>query len=136
MKEVALMVPSKETDNKLRWESNVDGVSFKLYIPKWRVPRPWPVRIIVLIRDFVTDDRSTPNIRSIDVRQRNATLERSIVAMVDKVKEHTETVRFAPRGNPEEWEIGEPYIPYSLLPDGSPQTVQIEVRWDRSRNVV
>ena len=59
-------------------------------------------------------------------------MERPIVAIVDEVTEHTKTVRFAPRGKQEEWEIGEPYIPYSLLPDPLPRTVQVEVRWDRS----
>jgi hypothetical protein len=44
MGEVALMDPSKTTDNKLRWQADVEGVNFKLYIPKWRVPRPWPIR--------------------------------------------------------------------------------------------
>ncbi len=135
MIEVALMDPSKETDNKLRQESNVDGVGFELYIPKWRVPRSWPVRIIVSIRNLFTDEGWTPSRPSIDVGQGDAAMERPIVAIVDKVKEHTKTVRFAPRGKREEWEIGEPYIPCSLLSDLSdppPETIQIVVRWDRS----
>ena len=36
------MYSSKQTDLKLRWDSYVDRVLFELYIPKWRVPRPWP----------------------------------------------------------------------------------------------
>ncbi|MGO9264232.1 MAG: hypothetical protein ACLQBA_04980 [Candidatus Binataceae bacterium] len=132
MKEVTLMNPSKETDNKLRWQSDVDGVKFKLYIPKWRVPRPWPVHIIVSIRDLLGDEGSQSSSR-LNVRSGDAApLEEPITAIVSMVKEHTETVRFTPRDDPKEWEIGEPYIPYSLLPDGWPQTIQIEVRWDRS----
>jgi hypothetical protein len=34
MPEIALMNPSKETDNKLRWWADVEGVPFKLYIPE------------------------------------------------------------------------------------------------------
>jgi len=49
---LSLMAPSKETDLKLRWEADVEGVAFKLYIPKWRVPRPWPTRILVRISDI------------------------------------------------------------------------------------
>lgn len=28
----------KETENKYRWDADIDGVRFELYIPKWRVP--------------------------------------------------------------------------------------------------
>ena len=52
MKEISMlhqMQPSKETDNKLRWEAC--DQDFKLYIPKWRVPQPWPIRIVVRLDD-------------------------------------------------------------------------------------
>jgi hypothetical protein len=132
MKEVALMHPSKETDNKLRWQSMVEGVSFKLYIPKWRVPRPWPVRIIVSVTNIPKDEGSAGGHRSPDSHERVTSLEQPIIATLRKVREHTQTVRFAPQGDPDSWEIGEPYIPHSLLPDTSSDAIQIEVRWDRS----
>jgi len=134
MKEIALMHSSKQTGRKLRWDSNVDGVLFELYIPKWRVPRPWPKRIIVSVSipDCSTDEASKSSPRSANGPEGIAALEQSIVATVEMVREHTKTVRFAPRGNPEDWEIGEPYIPFALLPDSSWQRVQIGVRWDRS----
>lgn len=131
MVEISLMDPSKETDNKLRWRADVEGVDFKLYIPKWRVPLPWPRRIIVVISALPMEtSRATqaepPNRGAKEPR------ERAIVAVVDRVREHTETVRFAPRGDPEQWEIGEPYIPYALLPTPSTQSLRLEVRWDRT----
>ena len=57
MIELALLKPSKETENKLRWSTHVeqDDTDFQLYIPKWRVPEPWPGRIIVYIDSFVGD---------------------------------------------------------------------------------
>ena len=47
------LMPSKETDRKLRWATYVeeDETEFKLYIPKWRVPRPWPAVIRVSVRE-------------------------------------------------------------------------------------
>ena len=132
MKEVALMDSSKQTDNKLRWQADVDGVNFKLYIPKWRVPRPWPSRITVCISDVEPHvDRETSPF-TVTNSPLEPLLEQPIVAIADRVSDHTQTARFAPRGDPKEWQIGEPYIPYSLLPDSSVRTVHIEVRWDRS----
>lgn len=126
MIEVALMAPSKQTDNKLRWETDVDGVKFKLYIPKMRVPRPWPLRILVRVCDI---DQSSGDEMAEPI---DPSLERGITSAVRKVSEHTETVRFDPEGNPNEWEIGSPYIPFSLLPHRSVENLQIQIWWDRS----
>ena len=129
MSDIALMDPSKETDNKLRWAADVEGVKFQLYIPKWRVPRPWPNRILVRIIDVPAGvETQHPPATSAS----SASVERPIFQIVEKVREHTQTVRFAPLGDFNEWQIGEPYIPYSLLPSPSAQAVQIEVEWDRS----
>ena len=121
------MHPSKTTDNKLRWEADVDGVPFKLYVPKWRVPVPWPVRVLVAVSGDAKN--STRRVRPGD---HVAKRERGIEAVVRRVSSHTETARFAPIGAPEDWEIGEPYIPYSLLPTPDASTVRIDVQWDRS----
>lgn len=47
------LVFDKETENKLRWVVDVDGVAFKFYIPQRFVPQPPPKRIVVGIE---TDD--------------------------------------------------------------------------------
>lgn len=119
---MTLMNPSKKTDNKLRWAAEIDGVSFKLYVPKRRVPQPWPKRIRVFISEPTTSTGTRPSIEP----------ENSIVAIVDRVGEHSETARFAPVGDPKEWQIGEPYIPYALLPNPSVQRLRVEVEWERS----
>src|SRR5438876_11263084 len=105
MIEIALMDPSKETDNKLRWQADVDGVNFKLYIFKWRVPRPWPTRILVRVSDVPSGKEIHQPVKSAN----SDSLEQSISAIVHKVREHTQTVRFAPQGDSKDWEIGEPY---------------------------
>jgi hypothetical protein len=129
MIEMILMDPSKETDNKLRWQADVEGVNFELYIPKWRVPQPWPNRILVRISDVSAEaEPQHPPATSAS----SASVDRPIFAIVEKVREHTQTVRFAPRGDPKGWHIGEPYIPYNLLPTPDSQALRIEVEWDRS----
>jgi eukaryotic-like serine/threonine-protein kinase len=92
---------------------------------------------------FVLADHAQIRVRISDVPARSeqhqlpnlatsGSLEQPISAIVEKINAHTQTVRFAPQGDPTGWEIGEPYVPYSLLPSPSVQTLQIEVEWDRS----
>src|SRR5260221_1392937 len=109
MVEVALMDPSKTTDNKLRWQAVVEGVNFKLYVPKWRVPRPWPTPILGRISDGPAGAQ---------VRDQAATaassnsLESPICGIVERVLEHTQNVRFAPQSEPRDWGMGWPYSPF------------------------
>ncbi len=125
MREVTLMNPSKVTENKLRWSMDVGGVSFKLYIPKDRVPKPWPRHIIVSVFEHLAEHQK-PGILE------EKSLEKPIVCLVKKVSEHTETVRYCPIGEPETWELGEPYIPYNLLPANVPDQLVVEVKWDHN----
>jgi len=128
MRKIALMNPSKETDNKLRWWADVEGVSFKLYIPKWRVPAPWPVGLEVIVDEKTTSPPGVPTQPCVGSPE----LERPIITIVERVQEHTETIRYRPMGHPDSWEIGEPYVPYTVLPTPPPERLRLEVRWDRS----
>jgi hypothetical protein len=119
------LAPSKETDNKLRWVTDVDGVPFQLYIPKWRVPTPWPKRIRVSVREI-----KRPTSPSIGSKPRDR-----IVVFVERVRDHTKTVRFAPLGEPKDWQLGQPYIPYQLLPNENVKYLRVDVEWDRSAGV-
>ena len=128
MREIALMNPSKETDNKLRWRADVVGVSFSLYIPKWRVPAPWPERLKVVVDQQAVSPATAPS----PPRSGSPELERPIIAILEKVREHTKTVRYRPVGDSDSWEIGEPYVPYTVMPTPPPERLRLEVRWDRS----
>jgi hypothetical protein len=126
MIEMALLRPSKETQNKLRWSSHIekDDAPFHLYIPKWRVPEPWPGRISVGIEPF----SSKPS----DFAQSpydSENLDNQIEVLVKRIEVHTRTVKYAPFGDEKEWQIGEPYIPFSLIPPDSDFLI-IEVKWD------
>lgn len=126
MFEMALLRPSKETENKLRWSTYVesDQTEFHLYIPKWRVPEPWPGRILVGIQPY----NGNPE----DFVSQTGSLEASeepIFALLQPVVEHTRTIRYAPVVDKEEWQTGEPYIPYSLIPPDS-HFLSLKVQWD------
>lgn len=148
--EMALLQPSKETERKLRWSTYIekDAEYFKIYIPKWRVPKPWPGRVYVGIEAYkdVSSDLypstsspknldeenviivARPSIRSL-ITSNPKNLDKSIQAIVKPFENHTRTMRYRPIGDQNEWQIGEPYIPYSLIPPGS-DLLFIEVEWD------
>lgn len=130
MREIGLLNASKETDNKLRWQTKINGAQFELYIPKWRAPVPWPGSVIVQIEnDF---EKGKP---WLDEMNQNATTDQDpkqpIIAVVERAREHTRTVRFTPEGSPDTWEIGEPYILFELLEDQKSLELIPYIRWDR-----
>ena len=119
--------PSKETGKKLRWSTRVekDKADFEFYIPKSRVPEPWPGRIFVCIEPFSGDPS--------DFAQSPCDLENlnnPIKVLVKPFREHLPpTVRYRQLGDKRDWQIGEPYIPKSLIPPNSHFLI-IEVKWD------
>jgi hypothetical protein len=121
----------RTTDNKCRWDFHPDGDSavFSLYVPKWRVPEPWPKFILV---EFYPSDEFIPPPDQVSgrmVMNDPSVRQRSIAALIERKAEHLHSVQFRPVGPKDEWEIGEPYIPRSLLPTDSPQMFRFRVDW-------
>jgi hypothetical protein len=59
-------------------------------------------------------------------------LEEPINVVIGRCTDHTQTVRYTPVGDDSKnWEIGEPYIPMSILPTPIPDLLRIEVSWMR-----
>jgi len=130
-REALLMNPFSDTGKKLRWQGEVDDVSFTLYIPKWRIPTPWPKQIVVAVSTVPLD------IHEIPIPSRGEEAERldsrlPIITTAELEYRCKHSVRYRPVGDPKTWEIGTPYIPNSLLPIEIPRRVQLEVRWDYS----
>lgn len=127
--EMSRMEAAKETDNKLRWDAEVEGVSFSLYIPKWRIPDPWPSRIWVDIfpRRAAGDD--LPNLTRADTERDSTLRHEPIIATVEYFKDHGNAIRYQSTGDPKAWEIGEPYIPLALTGGGS-RRLRLIVLWD------
>jgi len=129
--EMTLFESAKVTENKLRWDVEVNGVTFSLYIPKWRVPRPWPSRICVRITPRRNEGTDEPNLSSVDATNDPVLTHEPIIATVTMFKKHTNTIRYRPVGEAEKWEIGEPYIPFSLTADAT-EKLRLIVFWDIS----
>lgn len=122
--------PSKMTQNMLRWSTYVekDDARFELYIPKWRVPGQWPGLIRVRIEAYQGDPAEFEE--SPYHRDR---LEDPIRVLVRRVSKLSSTMKYAPVGDSETWQIGKPYIPHSLVVEDS-NLLAIEVEWDLSTN--
>jgi len=117
---------SKETDGKLRWDKDIDGTLFELYIPKWRVPEPLPETIYVEFLDYNPDTFET------DARQYSNKVEcgEDIKILLFYDREHSVTYRYTPNKNyySNNWPLGKPYIPKSIIPD-KPERLVIHVKW-------
>jgi len=116
----------KQTVNWIRWDVWVeeDEADFEFYIPKWRVPEPWPGRIFVGIEPFSGDPSDFAQ-SPCDLDN----LDNPIKVLVKPIKDHTRTVKYAPFGDKDGWQTGYPYIPKSLIPSDSHFLI-IEVKWD------
>jgi len=121
----------KKTPGYLRWDVWVEenGAPFEFYINKWRVPQPWPARIFVSIDSFTSDPSDfTQSPYDSD------NLNKPIKVLVEHVDEyHTKTTKYTPVGDEKGRQIGEPFIPKSILTSefsSIPDKLIIEVNWD------
>ncbi len=133
--EMTLFQSAKETDNKLRWDVDVEGTNFALYIPKWRVPQPWPSKICVQVfpRRYNGDDNF--NLSPKDIETDSSLSNEPIIATITKMSEHSKTIKYQPIGEQKYWEIGEPYIPTQLTYNELDK-LRIIIFWDlRSRGL-
>lgn len=127
--EMTRLEAAKETDNKLRWDVDIDDTRFSLYIPKWRVPQPWPSRIWVGVLPRQGEGDDGPNLSPEDVNQDSTLTREPIIATATKLAVHTKTIHYCPVGDPEAREIGEPYLPFALTYGGAAR-LRIIVLWD------
>ncbi len=127
--EMTFFESSKETENKLRWNAKINETTFSLYIPKWRVPEPWPSKILVRVDPQRNNVENTPNLKLNDIKCNGSLRHEPIIATVRKFFKHTKTIRYSPVGDKEGWEIGEPYIPFELT-CGDLDTLRVIVFWD------
>jgi hypothetical protein len=129
---------SKETKNKICWETTADSVDkdgnpceaeFRLYIHKWRVPEPCPETIYVKI-ETSTLQQKPPFLSVEQVIDKPALRKKPVTAIIHAFKPHTETLRYHPIEDQSEWEIGEPYIPYNLTHNKS-EYLKITIEWKK-----
>ena len=122
-----ILMYSKETDNKYRWDVDIGETKFELYIPKWRVPNPVPQRIKV---DLYYPP-NLPNVYHLSCELALTDPDLCKLPIIAEVCHHsglTQTVRFDPIDQKEP-ELGSPYIPFQLIPDGHIERIVICVQW-------
>ena len=127
--DMVLLESRKETENKLRWDAQLTDAVFSLYIPKEQVPDPWPGRIRVRVEALEGRRPERP-------REPRSVKTQPIEAIVERSEEKTKTVRYRPQGDPSDWEIGEPYVPFEVLESLStqiPPILKLVVQWDLTR---
>lgn len=143
------LVFDKETDEKHRWITPVNGVQFKIYITQKRVPDPVPSEIEAsvyaskslytrsfdwvggkTVRELSNRDKAELEAIGVDAEALKAAGPEAIFGAVWKPKEdHTETVRYNAYRGVEELEFGDPYIPKSLLREPYPDRLLFLIRW-------
>lgn len=119
MIEMLLLESTKETERKLRWGKEIGDTIFSLYIPKWRVPKPWPDKIYVDINPVESPKSMGHRYTRAKIESNKELKKKPIVSVIHSVKEHTKTLRYQPLGDQKDWEVGEPYIPYELTYDSA-----------------
>lgn len=131
MLEMTLLEAYKATERKAVWIADVDGAQFRFYIPQWRIPEPWPSKIFVSVSVADGPAKVIPeHPRKADFETDGSARTKPIEAVVARVESHTKTVRYQQFATQkDEWEIGEPYIPISLIPDGANEFLKITVDW-------
>ncbi len=139
----------KETDEKFRWITSVDGVKFKIYITQARVPEPIPEMIEASVFEWENlhtyilqrigrktvgelDKEDRENFERIGLTAAELLIagDNSILGAVWKPEEeHTETVRYNAFRRSNELEFGDPYIPKSRLRKPYPERLLFLIRW-------
>jgi hypothetical protein len=116
----------KETPNKLRWVASPPHQDFKIYVPKWRVPEPWPRRVTVSI-DAVDIRRGTP-LSKRDSRQQPSLRWHPVQVVMVIDEYHERSIRYAQEGDEDSWEVSHTYIPYALT-EGQSEKIVLTVSW-------
>lgn len=119
---------SKETDGKYIWKERIKNVTFSFYIPQWRVPKPTPKSIYIEISEAKEND-TVKKILEKDIEEFPELAKETIYSIVKRTSDHTQTIRYTPTSESKEAEIGEPYIPISLLKDYTSDFLLIKVKW-------
>jgi hypothetical protein len=121
----------KDTANWYRWDAKIDDTLLEIYLPKWRVPDPYPLRISMEI--YEPSEYRRP-IVPLDQEEAlaNPRLRRApIVAEVTFTnKDRSPKVEYGPVLNDNVREIGDLFIPKTLLAGLTPKRLVIVIDWE------
>ncbi len=120
----------KETSGMYRWDTMVEKAPLEIYILKWRVPDPYPSRISVEIFERAECPQAIYPIYQREVIANPQLCHNPIIAEVIFLEHHTLTAKYDPVLEKGVREIGNPFIPYALLPDPPPTRLVIVINWE------
>ncbi len=121
----------KDTSGMHRWDAMVERAPLEIYIYKWRVPDPYPSRISVEIFNRAEYSQSIYPLDRKDVNANPQLCYNPITAEVTFLEDHTRTAKYNPVLGKGKREIGNPYIPYTLLSDPPPKRLVIVIKWEK-----
>jgi len=128
--EMILCTYYKETSGMYRWDAMVKKAPLEIYILKWRVPDPYPSRISVEIFERAEYPQSIYPLNQKEVIANPQLCHNPITAEVTFLENHTLTAKYDPVLSKGVREIGNPFIPYALLPDPPPTQLVIVINWE------
>ena len=77
---------------------------------------------------FLTSDYPRKGGRGAEIKRNKELKKKPIANMIRSFKEYTKTLRYQPLRDKNDWEIGEPYIPYELTHD-SAEYLKLTINW-------
>ena len=120
----------KDTSGMHRWDVKIKGAPLEIYIYKWRVPKPYPSRISVEIFERAEYPRPIYSLDRKEVYANPQLYLNPITAEVAFLENHTLTAKYNPVLGKGKREIGNPYIPYTVLSDPPPTRLVLVVNWE------
>ena len=129
--EKKLCTYSKSTEGMHRWDAMIGHAPLEIYIPRWRVPDPYPSHISVEIFEWAEYLQSINYLYQEELLANPELSHNSIVTRVTFNKDCSLTAKYKTDLNNDVREIGDPFIPKTLLSTLPPKRLVIVINWER-----
>ena len=122
----------KDTTNWYRWDAKVDedDTLLEIYLPKWRVPDPYPLRISMEIHEPSEYRRPIVPLNREEALANPRLRRAPITAEVTFTKDRSPKAEYGPVLDDDVREIGDLFIPKTLLAGLTPKRLVIVINWE------
>ena len=122
---------SKDTVRTYRWDIMIGHAPLEITIFKWRVPDPRPSHISVEIFEWVKYTQSIDYLYQEELLENPELCSNSIVARASFNEDCSLTAKYKTDLNKDVREIGDLFIPKTLLSTLPPKRLVIVINWER-----